>query len=163
MATTVIGGQDWTYSGNWILWRTKADAGAATADTDYVDDQSSYPPASELFPVGVVKHPGIASAGIQILPVWIDNAGEVLDPNNGTTRGTFDLEILEVAGLLDDDSPRDAVDVTSDSAKLTSCQGFTQYVIELPAGKYWCRVTAITAPTSGNPTKLQLWVKPFGG
>lgn len=144
---------------NWTLVRTVT---GFSDDTDHVDLQTA-PAAAEQFHVGAQTYPVNRGApkphGVQVFVTFIDNADDILDPDAGTTRGTFDLEILEIVEETVD-AGGDAVEVIVDGTAITSCSGYKVYEFDgFRDSVVWPRLTNITQPSSGSPTKYQVWMR----
>ena len=157
-----------TYKDGWNLLRTKTGSGD---DTDHVDAQTDLISTVPLELIPITPHLAAGRSrqsdvtnSVHVMVTFVDVNGEILAPTDHTTnkRGIFDMTLLGVYTLQDDDSPADDTVVVTDSATETSCSALAEYAIPVPPGRYWVRLTNITFPTGGATatSKMQVWVKP---
>ena len=144
---------------NWTLVRTVT---GFTDDTDHVDLQTA-PSAAEQFHVTAqtlaTPRGAPGPVGVQVFVTFIDGSDDILDPDTGTTRGTFDLEILEIVEE-GEDAGGDATEIIVDGTSISSCSGYKVYEFDgYRNSVVWPRLTNITEPSSGSPAKYQVWMR----
>jgi len=152
--------QNYSLDTDWLLLRTTSDL---NDDTDHLDVQTDFLAdvslMGECIRVGFSGQSRAGGAaqvlGLQLFVAFLDSSDDVITPNAGSGKGSYDVEAYKIVRGVDGDG--DAVTYVVDSAALTSCDGYRVQIIDGLAGDLiWLRLSNITGPTGG--AKAQIWV-----